>query len=188
MSEKLTTERHPDLMELEAARTGEATVAVRDHVKACPRCQEIIAELDMLAVDARVNRPAVMGTPSRADEAVFSVIEQRSQEIRWRYPKRRRFLTRPVWAAAAAIAVAVLTWSVLSPHRAMLPTIVKSVSYAGDVDRDGAVDIVDAYLMALRLESGIKTPENWDLNKDGAVDKQDIAVVTLAAVAVVEEA
>jgi hypothetical protein len=44
---------------------------------------------------------------------------------------------------------------------------------AGDVNRDGAVDVIDALLLADRVRSGEAKTRSWDLNGDGKVDARD---------------
>ena len=44
---------------------------------------------------------------------------------------------------------------------------------AGDVNRDGAVDVIDALLLADRVRSGEAKSRSWDLNSDGKVDARD---------------
>lgn len=43
----------------------------------------------------------------------------------------------------------------------------------GDVNRDGVVDVVDAFALAERVASGGRTSRTWDLNRDGRVDAAD---------------
>jgi hypothetical protein len=43
----------------------------------------------------------------------------------------------------------------------------------GDVNRDGVVDVVDAFALAERVASGERTSRRWDVNGDGKVDAGD---------------
>ena len=79
--------------------------------------------------------------------------------------------------AAAAVLVAVLgLWVVTRPG----PVEV----VAGDIDRSGRVDIIDAYALALRLKSGEPVEADWDLNGDGKVDDEDVDEIGRRSVAV----
>src|SRR5688572_26783962 len=44
---------------------------------------------------------------------------------------------------------------------------------AADVNRDGAVDVLDALVLADRVRSGEAKSRRWDLNGDGKVDARD---------------
>ncbi len=50
-----------------------------------------------------------------------------------------------------------------------------------DLNGDGRVDIVDAYLMARALERG-RSERGWDRNRDGKVDRGDVDRIAFAAV------
>ena len=179
-------EQHPDLAEIEALRTGESSDPIEAHVRSCQLCRRILDELSALSRDATSNRPSIPAVPESADRAVQDIIARRSNEIRWRR-SHARFVGRPAWAAAAAVIVIFLSIWIMSPHQREFLSPGTSSVLRGDVDRSGVVDIVDAYLMAVRLEEGIGIPGNWDLNNDGTINRQDVAVVTESAVAVVEE-
>ncbi|MGD9159826.1 MAG: dockerin type I domain-containing protein, partial [Desulfobacteraceae bacterium] len=43
-----------------------------------------------------------------------------------------------------------------------------------DVDGNGRINIIDAYLMDRRLMSGVAMPKKMDLNGDGNIDREDI--------------
>ncbi len=60
---------------------------------------------------------------------------------------------------------------------------VARVSPAGpdDLNGDGRVDIVDAYLMARSLERG-RSERAWDSNRDGKVDRSEVDRIAFAAV------
>ena len=51
-----------------------------------------------------------------------------------------------------------------------------------DFDRDGRVDILDAFALARRIEEGGESSRRWDLNEDGAVDRRDVDAIAMAAV------
>ena len=50
-----------------------------------------------------------------------------------------------------------------------------------DIDMNGTVDILDAYALARRLESG-ESADRWDFNSDGQLDESDIQLVAFDAV------
>ena len=61
----------------------------------------------------------------------------------------------------------------------------------GDVNADGSLDIIDAYLLARlvqRRTDGIATAATpspaWDRNGDGAIDHADAGAIALQAVAI----
>jgi hypothetical protein len=50
-----------------------------------------------------------------------------------------------------------------------------------DVDENGTVDILDAYMLARLLESGT-SDGHWDFNSDGQLNEEDIRLVAFDAV------
>lgn len=162
---------HPDLAELEALRTGEASAATEAHVRDCAECRAAIEELcalgARLAAAGQVRAGAV---PAEADRAVLAAIAGQAARIR---SGRRRWLSWAGAAAAAALLAAGL-WALARP--------------ASDRPRLGAgADIVDAYLMDRALRSGRPAPKDWDLNRDGRVDRLDVDALARKAVRVSRE-
>jgi hypothetical protein len=58
-----------------------------------------------------------------------------------------------------------------------------------DIDRNGRVDILDAFKLARQIESAGRTEANlslreqgWDMNGDGLVNRNDVDLVASAAV------
>lgn len=51
-----------------------------------------------------------------------------------------------------------------------------------DIDGNGRVDIIDAYLMDRRLMSGVAMPKKLDLNGDGNINSEDINTIVKTAV------
>ncbi len=52
----------------------------------------------------------------------------------------------------------------------------------GDIDGSGQIDILDALVLARRVEAGSAAESRWDLNADGRVDRHDAEVVARQAV------
>ena len=50
------------------------------------------------------------------------------------------------------------------------------------MDRNGRVDILDAFRLARSIEARGEADPQWDLNSDGRVDKDDVDLVASAAV------
>jgi len=179
-------DRHPDLGELEAVRSGEVSGEVRRHVESCPSCREALAELaDVAGAFERVRSEAV-GAPEAADRAVLAEIGRTADRIA-RRAGLLRLIRRSLYAATSAAAVAVLCvglWRLVGPDDAadLSPAEAPVALRPGDVDGNGRVDVVDAYLMAKRLEAHRPAPDSWDLNHDGAVDLADVEAVARLAV------
>jgi hypothetical protein len=109
--------------------------------------------------------------PSEVDEAILSRARRDLASRR----RRRLFLFRAVPAAAAACLV---LW--LALDRGIRD---EDAVASADVDGSGRVDIVDAYVLALRIEDGrVDASGRWDLNGDGALDRLDVDLVASAAV------
>ncbi len=119
--------------------------------------------------------------PPEADRAVLAFIDDRARSIA-RAPRRARTVRWVAWAAAAALAAAVGVWTISGTRRSpAVPPV------AEDIDHSGTVDILDAFLMARRLELDAEKPASWDLNRDGRVDGADVDLVAQKAVAVTKE-
>ncbi len=146
-----------------------------DHV---PDDREL-AELEALLGDElrAATAPPAARAPEEVDRAVLAVIGQRAAQVRRRLARRRRRLW-PVWTAAAALLLAAGIWALATrlhaPRRAG----------PGDIDGSGTVDIVDAYLMARRMEAGEQPDPGWDFNSDGRVDRGDVNALAGRAVSV----
>ena len=115
--------------------------------------------------------PAV---PGGVDRAILS-------EARAGYTRRRRFwlATRAVGATAAAAAAIVLAVVAVRERRHAVPAPVAATrgvgqaGLSGDLDGNGRVDVLDAFLVARRVRDGTTTPGN-DVNGDGVVDQRDV--------------
>lgn len=97
---------------------------------------------------------------------------------------RRRLRWAGLWRLAAAAAVIILAFSLdltKEPEPATDRVALAKVQ-AVDIDRNGQVNILDAFKLARRIESAGPTDEDWDVNGDGLVDSADVDMVAFAAV------
>lgn len=91
--------------------------------------------------------------------------------------RRRRILR---WSALIGSAAAIIILSMLL----LLPNHPSNqrLAQAGDVNHDGRVDILDAYVVAKAISTGGKLDPAWDVNHDGVVDQKDVDWIAAAAV------
>jgi hypothetical protein len=124
--------------------------------------------------------------PGELDRAILS-------EARRRLPRRRLVTLRrlmPLAAAAAVLVVAGVALMMARGARAPEPASAMKAMRAverppvavEDVNGDGRVDILDAFVLARRVESGPTPGRRLDLNRDGRVDRADVELVAAAAV------
>lgn len=141
---------HPDLLALDAVRAGEGTPSDASHVDSCAACRSEIEGMRRLGDRLRALPGPI---PAGIDRAIL----------------RPRRVLRPWPAAAAALLVCVGLVVLLAPRP-------ESSVIAQDIDRNGVVDIRDAYQLAVRIRAGSTEPR-WDFNGDGKVDRQDVDAV-----------
>jgi len=142
------------------------------------RSTDNIDEPELEAPQAlRGDLSALFGTtppvPAGVDDRVLAMA--RREFLR---RKRRRVVVRIAagFAAAAAVFLAVFA---LGAFDGLLPQ--NRAVAAKDIDRSGAVDILDAFALARRVEAE-EPHDAWDFNGDGVVDRLDVDVVAQAAV------
>ena len=89
----------------------------------------------------------------------------------------RRIVQYPRWLAAAAVVAlaAVLASLWFSTRRS--PELARE-----DLNRDGRVDVLDAFALARRLQQGAAADRLFDINGDGVVDQKDIEAIAVRAV------
>lgn len=144
--------RHLDLLRLDALRAGEAEAREAAHVEACEECQRALAALEAVAGALRAaEERAPAEIPAAIDRRVLDAYRA-ARERRARAPLARWLVPAGALAAAAALVIAVAQpWRVRAPE----PGRVAGAAADGDdLNRDGTVDIVDAYLLSLRHAEG----------------------------------
>ncbi len=123
--------------------------------------------------DLYARGPAV---PRGVDEAIVGLARRRLGN--WRTFRVALRWTGAAVAAAAMIVLGIrLTWP-----DAPQPMMPQMVIRAEDVNADGRVDMVDAYLLARRVQAGTTEPR-FDFKVDGRIDQSDVDAVALRAVA-----
>jgi predicted anti-sigma-YlaC factor YlaD len=165
---------HLKLLQLELARTTEAEPEVMQHLEVCEECREELNRLKRLGeLSADLVQP-VLDIPEHVHES----IHQHALNAVQRTVDRRRFIQwRRVASVAAILALCGLgIW--ISQRTGPAPNV------AADIDGDGRVDIVDAFVLAKNLQTKSPLKPQWDLNSDGRIDQSDVDLIAQRAVAV----
>ena len=122
-----------------------------------------------LVEDVRALYGTRVAVPAHVDDAVLRMAQRR-------FARRRRLARALRWGvagvAAAAVLLALIFWPGLRPADAIRE----------DIDRNGRVDVLDAFTLARSIEAPDGVKKEWDLNGDGVVDRRDVDTVALAAV------
>jgi len=114
----------------------------------------------------------------QTDDQILNALRQdsiRRNRMRWVI----RYAIGSVAAAAAVILIAIKT---THHDQSAINNSDASVAITEDVNRDGKLDILDAFLMARKVAANEPLMKEWDFNHDGTVDSKDVDVVAFAAV------
>ena len=127
----------------------------------------------------------VYGHNTRASANIDEVIRAETRQHFARAARSTRVRWRTMsWATAAVILVSLTSWLIWPGFQRVNqpgPIAVQWKRGDGDIDRNGRVDILDAFAIARYIEQGGTTPRP-DVNGDGMVDDADVNVVALQAV------
>ncbi len=98
--------------------------------------------------------------------------------------RRRRMVLRLAKVGAAAASVALVCWLGWPEPPSQMPDMpaVLAVVEPEDIDRNGRVDILDAFALARGLETPASLQQGWDITNDGRIDLRDVDAVAFAAV------
>lgn len=119
--------------------------------------------------------------PPEVDRAVMDKAHQHFTPKHWGHRILRHI---SIWRIAAAAAVIIFAFT-LNLTQKPGPTTSQSLpgeARAVDIDRNGRVDILDAFKLARYVESAERTEKKWDINGDGLVNNIDVDLVASAAV------
>ena len=130
----------------------------------------------------RLYRREIPASPEQ-DEAILNLARRETARRGW----MRRAVRLAPFAAAAMIGMVV--WLNHGPSEQQLAVSHQpgGVTDSRDLNQDGRVDILDAMLLAKRLEQGGTPARTPDLTGDGIVDRADVDAIALAAVALPRE-
>lgn len=134
-----------------------------------------------------------LSVPPEVDRAVMDRANQHFADQKFDIDKQQRFRWASLWKVAAAAAVIIFAFSLDLTKK---PGVRESkVFYSTskvlntDIDLNGRVDILDAFLLAKQIEFAEQTEKDlslrkqgWDVNKDGLVNDRDVDTVAYAAV------
>ncbi|HKX61259.1 MAG TPA: dockerin type I domain-containing protein [Verrucomicrobiae bacterium] len=116
-----------------------------------------------------------VSVPTHVDEAVLAQARSHLQKV-----AAPSIVPFPRWLAAAAAVLAGLGLTfLLSKTGPEVPAFARE-----DVDRNGRVDMLDAFALARKLQAGSVSDRVFDLNGDGVIDQRDIDSIAAHAVKV----
>ena len=137
---------------------------------------------DRLAEDVRAFFQPELSVPAEIDRAV---LDRASRHFAGRkFIKTRRIRWVALWKVAAAAAVVIFAFSLdlhNKPQRAVHDSAIAGAD-AVDFDRDGQVNILDAFKLARQIELAGGNRANLDINSDGLVNRDDVDKIAFAAV------
>ena len=132
-----------------------------------------------------------LSIPPEADQAVIDRVNKHFIRRESATGGRRRFRWVGLWRIAAAAAVIIFAFS-LNLTKKPEPNTIRSTLVEArviDIDRNGRVDILDAFKLARHVQSSDYTKANlslrkqgWYINGDGRVDRNDVDLVAFASV------
>jgi hypothetical protein len=119
-----------------------------------------------------------VAVPPALDRAILA-------DARAGFARRRRFRLAVAWAGASAAAAAAVAILVINLRFERVPTTPVATtgphSPSGDIDGNGRVDILDAFVLSRKIDARSATAPD-DFNADGAVDQKDVDAVAALAV------
>jgi hypothetical protein len=113
-----------------------------------------------------------LSVPPEIDRAVLDRASRHFAGRQFTAGGRRRFHWFTLWKVAAAAAVVIFAFSLNLTDK----------PEPADFDRNGRVDILDAFKLARQIEVASGNSANLDINGDGLINRDDVDTVALAAV------
>ena len=171
---------HPDEVELDLYRTGEADAEVVTHVVGCDRCVERVEGSHRLA---ELLSPELtdIEVPTEQDLSLRRMARQAAAR-----GARRRYWLVGAAALMAAAAILLAVWRLGATDTKRNAEVTATAAGPRDLNRDGRVDILDAFVLARTLDRGGSPPSEWDINGDSVVDRRDVDAIAAGVVSISE--
>ena len=124
--------------------------------------------------------------PAALDRAIL-------RQARQSFARRRRWWLAARWvgaAVASAAAIALAFGTFIRPGKTSSPLAIQprpQIAQLADIDRDGRIDMLDAYLVGRKIARHEPLDPAWDINGDGVVDQKDVDLIAHLAVQVTLE-
>ncbi len=137
-----------------------------------------------LADDLAKLAEARVAVPPNRDEAVLAAARSHLAQTTAQ-PRRDWWVLAAVGSAAMLLLAGIITLNMLDPDRQPAQQAQMLDEFAAeDITGDGQVNIIDAMVLARRVEqNGQATQvEQWDLNDDGTVDRIDAGLIAMRVV------
>jgi dockerin type I repeat protein len=132
-----------------------------------------------LATALKDHHKARIFVPPEVDQAVLARAREHLQQMPKRQPGRRPLMP---WAAMAA-SIVLVAWLV---HTLTRPTAPTAFFAPEDINRDGRVDILDAFALTRQIESGATLDARWDITGDGRINRADVDAIASRAVSLAQ--
>ena len=141
-----------------------------------PRLRDAIARM----------HESVVPVPTELDDSILADAKRSFHHRRRAWMVIGRFSIGIATAALVAIALRVLMAAPSShPPTAMVQP--PRLYQIADVNHDGRVDILDAYIVARKIAHHEPLDPAWDINGDGVVDQKDVDLIATLAVQATRE-
>ena len=125
---------------------------------------------------------ALRGMYSEGPRVPVSMDAAVLREARSGFSRRRRFRLMVRWVGAGAAAAAAVVVVAVNLSREKVPARVATSAVVGDVDRNGRVDMLDAFVLARKVDAEAAAAKGEDVNGDGVIDRRDVDAVAALAV------
>ena len=141
---------------------------------------------DMLIDVLRRADDVPLSVPPKVDGTILRDAQRYLETIPWKIHHHRVWRALATFSSVYAlplVTVVMRTGDVPLQEFAQNSTVSASSHeiIAKDVDHNGTVSILDAYVMPRRLQAG-NADHNWDFNDNGALNGDDIRLVAMDAV------
>jgi len=173
----METGNHLDVNQLDSIRAGEATSKELVHVENCQNCQSELHKLVNLQKKLQEINSANLSIPKVIDEIILISAEKELRKISKRPILIRRITMGSVAAAMFIIStLAYLSYNSNLAHKSnsVGQDRILSNNTQGDLNKDDKVDIVDAYILAVYLQSNSAFREEYDINRDKLLNNRDV--------------